>query len=243
MSLADVQRLRAFGLVLDLGSISAAAAVLGYTQSAVSQQLAALEREVGSALVDRSQRPLRATAAGEVLRPHVARVLAAVGGAEAALDELRGGARRLRLAAFTSALSSFVPAAVRDLRRTPPRDASGRWWNTSAPRPASRRGLPTSSTTCPPCRRSWPPGSASCPCMGSRSPPSRAGPPPVRSPSVPPAAARSRRSRRSPRTTRWSMSCTGTWRSLPVHTRRGEAAPRAIADAAPRRPRARACHR
>jgi DNA-binding transcriptional LysR family regulator len=120
MSLADIQRLRAFGLVLDLGSISAAAAVLGYTQSAVSQQLAALEREVGSALVDRSQRPLRATAAGEVLRPHVARVLAAVGGAEAALDELRGGARRLRLAAFTSALSSFVPAAVRDLRRTHP---------------------------------------------------------------------------------------------------------------------------
>src|SRR5919199_5615425 len=120
MSLGDVQRFRAFGLVLDLGSISAAAAVLGYTQSAVSQQLAALEREVGSALVDRSQRPLHATRAGEALRPHVARVLAAVGGAEAALEELRGGARRLRLAAFTSALSSFVPAAVRDLRRTHP---------------------------------------------------------------------------------------------------------------------------
>jgi DNA-binding transcriptional LysR family regulator len=117
MSLGDVQRLRAFALVLDLGSISAAAAVLGYTQSAVSQQLAALEREVGSTLVDRSQRPLHATRGGEVLRPHVARVLAAVGSAEAALEELRGGTRRLRLAAFASALSSFVPAAVRDLRR------------------------------------------------------------------------------------------------------------------------------
>src|SRR5919206_4159813 len=101
MSLGDVQRLRAFGLVLDLGSISAAAAVLGYTQSAVSQQLAALEREVGSALVDRSQRPLRATRAGETLRPHVARVLAAVGGAEAALDDLTSRPqRRVRLAAF-----------------------------------------------------------------------------------------------------------------------------------------------
>ena len=44
MFVGDVQRLRAFALVLDLGSISAAAAVLGYTQSAVSQQLAALER-------------------------------------------------------------------------------------------------------------------------------------------------------------------------------------------------------
>src|SRR5918992_450679 len=120
MSLGDVQRLRAFALVCDLGSISAAAAVLGYTQSAVSQQLAALEREVGTPLVDRSQRPLHATRAGEVLRPHVERVLTAVSDAEAAVDDIRGGTRRLRLAAFTSALASFVPAAVRDLRRAHP---------------------------------------------------------------------------------------------------------------------------
>ena len=120
MSLGDVQRLRAFALVLDLGSISAAAGVLGYTQSAVSQQLAALEREVGTPLVDRSQRPLRATRAGATLRPHVERVLAALGGAEAAVGDLRGGTSRLRLAAFPSALSSFVPAAIRDLRRAHP---------------------------------------------------------------------------------------------------------------------------
>jgi DNA-binding transcriptional LysR family regulator len=117
MSLGDVQRMRAFALVLDLGSISAAATVLGYTQSAVSQQLAALEREVGAALVDRSQRPLRPTHAGALLRPHVERVLAALGGTEAAVEDLRGGTPRLRLAAFPSALSSFVPTAVRDLRR------------------------------------------------------------------------------------------------------------------------------
>jgi DNA-binding transcriptional LysR family regulator len=117
MSLGDVQRLRAFALVADLGSISGAAGVLGYTQSAVSQQLAALEREVGTPLLDRSQRPLRPTPAGELMRPHADRVLAALGGAEAALGDLRGGLRRLRLAAFTSALSSFVPAAVRELRR------------------------------------------------------------------------------------------------------------------------------
>ncbi|MGH2969578.1 MAG: LysR family transcriptional regulator [Solirubrobacteraceae bacterium] len=91
---------------------------LGYTQSAVSQQLAALEREVGAALVDRSQRPLRATRAGATLRPHIERVLAALGGAEAVVEDLRGGTPRLRIAAFPSALSSFVPAAVRDLRRT-----------------------------------------------------------------------------------------------------------------------------
>jgi DNA-binding transcriptional LysR family regulator len=94
--------------------------VLGYTPSAVSQQLAALEREVGTALVDRSQRPLRPTHAGASLRPHVERVVAALGGAEAAVEDLRGGTPRVRLAAFPSALSSFVPTAVRDLRRTQP---------------------------------------------------------------------------------------------------------------------------
>src|SRR5918998_5207604 len=120
MSFGDVQRLRAFALVADLGSISAAASVLGYTQSAVSQQLAALEREVGTPLIDRSQRPLRSTRAGTLLRPHVDRVLAALGSAEAAVEDVRGGTPRLRLAAFPSALSSFVPAAVRDLRRAHP---------------------------------------------------------------------------------------------------------------------------
>ena len=118
MSFRDVQRLRTLALVLDLGSISAAADVLGYTQSAVSQQLAALEREVGLPLVERAQRPLRPTAAGIALRPHVDRVLASLGAADALLEDLRGGVARLRLAAFPSALSSFIPAAVRDLRRS-----------------------------------------------------------------------------------------------------------------------------
>jgi len=120
MRLADAQRFRAFILVLDLGSVSAAATALGYTQSAVSQQLAALEREVGAALVDRSTRPLRATAAGRRLRPHAERVLAAVAAAADAAEDLRGAGERVRLAAFPSALSSFVPAAVRDLRRAQP---------------------------------------------------------------------------------------------------------------------------
>jgi DNA-binding transcriptional LysR family regulator len=118
MSISDPRRLRTFALIADLGSISAAASVLGYTQSAVSQQLLALEREVGEVLIDRSQRPLRATPAGATLRPHVDAVLAAIGDVEAVLEDIRGRTPRLRLAAFTSALSSFIPAAVRDLRRT-----------------------------------------------------------------------------------------------------------------------------
>jgi DNA-binding transcriptional LysR family regulator len=92
--------------------------VLGYTQSAVSQQLAALEREAGAALVDRSQRPLRPTTAGAALRPHVERVLGAVTSAEATVEGLNGGRTpRLRLIAFASALSSFIPSALRELRR------------------------------------------------------------------------------------------------------------------------------
>ena len=118
--LHDAQRLRAFVLVLDLGSISAAASVLGYTQSAVSQQLAALEREVGASLVDRSQRPLRPTRAGTALRPHAERVLAALAATADAVADVRGGVQRLRLAAFASSLSAFVPWAVRDLRRALP---------------------------------------------------------------------------------------------------------------------------
>jgi DNA-binding transcriptional LysR family regulator len=104
-------------MVLDLGSISAAASALGYTQSAVSQQLATLEREVGAVLVDRSQRPLRPTRAGAELRPRIERLLAEATRVEEAVDSLRSGTTRLRLVAFNSALSSFVPQAVRDLRR------------------------------------------------------------------------------------------------------------------------------
>jgi DNA-binding transcriptional LysR family regulator len=116
MAFADLQRLRTLALVLDLGSISAAATVLGYTQSAISQQLAALERAVGMPLVDRSTRPLRATPAGAALRPRVDRILAAVAAADAALADFQGATTRLRLAAFPSSLATFVPAAVRDLR-------------------------------------------------------------------------------------------------------------------------------
>src|SRR5918998_3160741 len=120
MSFGDARRLRTFALVADLGSISAAADVLGYTQSAVSQQLAALEREVGEVLVERSQRPLRATGAGALLRPRVDAVLAAIADVEAVMDDVRASTPRLRLGGFTNPLSVFLSAAVRDLRRSQP---------------------------------------------------------------------------------------------------------------------------
>ncbi len=59
---------RTFVTVCRLGSLSAAAAELGYTQSAVSRQIAGLEREIGAPLVERHARGIRPTAAGEAFR-------------------------------------------------------------------------------------------------------------------------------------------------------------------------------
>src|SRR3712207_9370841 len=93
----DVKRLRVLREVAARGSFSAAAESLAYTQSAVSQQIAALEREAGTRLVDRSARGVRLTEAGRApVRP--ARVIPPPPGAAeaepAAIAGLRGGAPR-----------------------------------------------------------------------------------------------------------------------------------------------------
>ena len=89
----------------------------GLHQSAVSQQLAALEREAGIALLDRSQRPLRATRAGATLRPQVERVWQPSPAPRPSSRRPQGATLRLRLAA-SRARSHRSSAAVRDLRRT-----------------------------------------------------------------------------------------------------------------------------
>src|SRR5438046_2125887 len=100
----DVKRLRVLREVSARGSFSAAAESLAYTQSAVSQQIAALEREAGTTLVDRGARGIRLTEAGEALVRHAEAILCRLADAEAELEAiagLRGG--RLRLVAFASA--------------------------------------------------------------------------------------------------------------------------------------------
>src|SRR5262250_2849915 len=77
---------RTFVTVCRLGSLSAAAAELGYTQSAVSRQIAALERQVGVPLAERHARGVRPTAAGEAFRYHAQ---AAVNEAERAIRAAR----------------------------------------------------------------------------------------------------------------------------------------------------------
>jgi DNA-binding transcriptional LysR family regulator len=117
----DSRRLRVLRAVAEHGSFAAAALELQYTPSAVSQQIAALEREAGAMLVERSPRGTRLTQAGAVLDRHAAVVLGQLAAARAELDDLarlRGGA--LRLAAFESAWTALVPAAVSAYREQYP---------------------------------------------------------------------------------------------------------------------------
>ena len=90
----DVRRLRVLREVASRGSFSAAADALHFTQSAVSQQIAALEREAGTTLVERSARGVRLTEAGEVLVRHTDVILARLADAEAELEALERAARR-----------------------------------------------------------------------------------------------------------------------------------------------------
>ncbi|MBI5103650.1 MAG: LysR family transcriptional regulator [Solirubrobacterales bacterium] len=117
----DVRRLRVLRAVAEHGSFAAAAAELQYTPSAISQQVAALEREAGAVLVERGPRGARLTQAGLVLDRHAAIVLGQLAAARAELDDLaRLRAGVLRLAAFESGWSSLVPAAVSAYRERHP---------------------------------------------------------------------------------------------------------------------------
>ena len=108
----DVRRLRVLHAVSAYGSVTAAAAALGYSAPAVSQQLAALEREVGMRLTERAGRGVELTPAAHILVGHTDALLARLDNAEADLAALRDQiAGRVALAAFPSAAASLVPAA------------------------------------------------------------------------------------------------------------------------------------
>ena len=117
----DVRRLRVLREVAQQGSFSAAGEALGYTQSAVSQQIAALEREAGSTLVERNARGVRLTDAGRTLVEHADGILARLAAAEEELEALaglRGG--RLRLASFPTAGATLLPLAIAEFSRRHP---------------------------------------------------------------------------------------------------------------------------
>ncbi|WP_189801972.1 LysR family transcriptional regulator [Streptomyces tanashiensis] len=111
----------AFLAVARTGSLTAAAHALGYTQSAVSRQVQALEEEMGAELFERLPRGVRLTEAGRVLLPHAEAVRDRLAAARAELASLRtldGGL--LRLGAFSSATASLVPRAQAAFRERHP---------------------------------------------------------------------------------------------------------------------------
>lgn len=103
------------------GSITAAAAAVGYSPSAVSQQLAALERETGAALLERSARSAVLTDAGRILAAHAAVVLDAVETAEADLASLATDLSGRVVVGVIPTTATLLAPALADLQQRYPR--------------------------------------------------------------------------------------------------------------------------
>jgi DNA-binding transcriptional LysR family regulator len=111
-------RLETFVEVVRCGTFARAADALSFTPSAVSQQMAKLEAEIGAPLLDASRHP---TEAGRLLHEHAVGILAAVARAQAGLEALQADqVKRLRLAACPQAAAAVLPRALRILRRRLP---------------------------------------------------------------------------------------------------------------------------
>jgi DNA-binding transcriptional LysR family regulator len=112
----DVHRLRVFRSVVASGSIHAAAVNLGYTPSAVSQHVAALQRETGLALVTRIGRGIQPTGAGLALAAEIDGLLSRLGGMESFVTDLRAGRTgSISIGYFASVGSAWMPHVVRAL--------------------------------------------------------------------------------------------------------------------------------
>ncbi len=117
----DIRRLRVLHAVSVHGSVTGAAAALGYSAPAVSQQLAALEREVGMRLTERAGRGIELTPAAAILVAHTDALLTQLDAAESDLAALRDQvAGRVTLAAFPSAGATIVAGAWAALAKSAP---------------------------------------------------------------------------------------------------------------------------
>jgi DNA-binding transcriptional LysR family regulator len=117
----NVGRLRVLREVAARGSFSEAADALSYTQSAVSQAIAALEAELGVRVIERDRRAARPTPAGAALVDRADAILAQLDAAEeevAAIAGARGG--RLRMASFPTAGATLMPVAIATLSASHP---------------------------------------------------------------------------------------------------------------------------
>jgi DNA-binding transcriptional LysR family regulator len=120
--MVDLRRVRALREVADRGTIAAAADALHLTPSAVSQQLAALEREVGVPLVEPAGRSVRLTPAAHLLLEHAGPLFAQLERLRSELDaHASGEVGDVRVAAFPTAIAGIIAPAVHLLRERAPR--------------------------------------------------------------------------------------------------------------------------
>ncbi|NKE57979.1 LysR family transcriptional regulator [Lentzea sp. PSKA42] len=117
----DLGRLKALHAIATHGTVGAAAEVLGYTPSAVSQQIAKLERETRTTLLERRGRGVRLTDAAWLLADTAGQVLKLVEEAEVALEEQRGAAiGRLCIGSFATAARGLLPDVLARLAEQHP---------------------------------------------------------------------------------------------------------------------------
>jgi DNA-binding transcriptional LysR family regulator len=113
----DVRRLQIFAAVAEHGSFTAAAEALFMTHSAVSQQMALLERQLGLQLVTRRPRGVELTDAGRLLADRSRALLGSIAGIEREMRDLTARHTCVRLAAFPTAAADLIPRVVRDYQK------------------------------------------------------------------------------------------------------------------------------
>src|SRR5918996_1473894 len=116
-SALELRHLAALDAVATEGTFGRAAALLGYTQSAVSQQIAVLEKAVGGAVFDRpgGPRPVSLTPLGKVVLTHGRDLLTKAEALADAVDRFRAGTGRIDIGTFQAATKLILPAVVRRL--------------------------------------------------------------------------------------------------------------------------------
>jgi len=118
----DVHRLRVLRAVVADGSIQGAAASLGYTPSAISQHLTALQKETGLRLLQRSGRGIEPTEAGRAVAAEAARIFERLADLESLVADLRAGrVGALSVSYFASAGAVWIPPVVATIAREYPR--------------------------------------------------------------------------------------------------------------------------
>src|SRR4051795_5861926 len=122
-SAIDLRALRALVAIADGGSFRAAAVRLGYSQSAISHRIAALERDLGTPLFARpgGRGAVSLTTAGQAAYVHARRAIAAIEALEADVGRSSEGRQTLRVGVFQTAAAELLPSALRAFRRDWPR--------------------------------------------------------------------------------------------------------------------------